>query len=249
MELGLENKVALITGGGGTIGTAIAVALAEEGCIVYLGDSNAEAAAHAASLVGARGHALEMDVRNFEDLVFKTQRIVHEQGRIDILVNGAGILKTGSVMETSVTDWDHVCKVNLSGVFYCSKAVMPGMVAQRSGRIVNIASISAFRGGGIFGNVIYGTTKAGVVAMTKGFARELAPFGINVNAIAPGMADTEMTHALLTPEKQRAVAGAIPAGRLATPEDIAKIAVVLASDASQYVTGETILVDGGYLTK
>ena len=249
MQLGLKDKVALVTGAGGGIGTAIASALADEGCIVYSGDSNPESAARTASLLGDKGHALELDVGDAQGLVHKVQEIVNRQGKIDILVNNAGILKIGSLVDASIDDWDQVCKVNLSGVYYCSKAVLPAMLAQRSGKIINIASISAFRGGGVFGNVLYGTTKAGVIAMTKGFARELAPFGINVNAIAPGLADTEMTHSLLTPEKHRAVAAAIPLGRLAAPADIARVVTLLASDACQYVTGETIVVDGGYLTR
>ncbi len=108
-----------------------------------------------------------------------------ERGRLDIVVNNAGILKTGPVLEASIDDWDQVCRVNLSGVFYCCKAVLASMVTQRYGKIVNIASVSAMKGGGSFGNVLYGTTKAGVVALTKGLARELGPYGINVNAIAP----------------------------------------------------------------
>ena len=117
----------------------------------------------------------------------RSHQIVRERGRIDIAVNNAGILKTGSVLDASIADWDQVCRVNLSGVYYCCKAVLASMVKRRYGKIVNIASVSAMKGGGSFGNVLYGTTKAGVVALTKGLGRELAPFGINVNAIAPGV--------------------------------------------------------------
>src|SRR4029077_12719782 len=110
-------------------------------------------------------------------------------GRLDILVNCAGILKTRPLAESTIADWDQVCRVNLSGVYYCSLAAMPIMKAQQAGKIVNIASVSATKGGGAFGNVLYGTSKAGVVAFTQGFARELGPFGINVNAISPGVID------------------------------------------------------------
>jgi len=230
------------------MGAAIAAALAREGCIVYIGDSNSAAAEREASLLDGQGHALELDVGNAQDLVHKVRKIVDEQGHIDILVNNAGILKTGSVIDASIEDWDQVCRVNLSGVYYCTKAVLPAMIENRWGRIVNISSISAYRGGGVFGNVLYGATKAGVIALTRGFAREFASFGINVNAIAPGLAETAMTKSLLTPEKRRAATALIPMGRLARPEDIAEIAVLLASNASQYITGETIVVDGGYLT-
>jgi 3-oxoacyl-[acyl-carrier protein] reductase len=123
------------------------------------------------------------------------------------------------------------------------------MVKQRYGKIVNIASVSAMKGGGSFGNVLYGTTKAGVVALTKGLARELAQYGINVNAIAPGVVETNMTNTLLTPERRKAVLAGIPMGRFASTDDIARVVALLASDVLGYVTGETIAVDGGYLTR
>jgi NAD(P)-dependent dehydrogenase (short-subunit alcohol dehydrogenase family) len=139
--------------------------------------------------------------------------------------------------------------VNLSGVYYCCKAVLPFMLERKSGRIINIASVSAAKGGGAFGNVLYGTTKAGVVALTKGMARELGPFGINVNAIAPSVTETGMVRALLTPERRHAVLASIPLGRFASTSDISNMVLILASDVSSYVTGETIVVDGGYLTR
>ena len=249
MDLDLTGKIAVVTGAGSGIGTAIAAELANEGCAVYLGDVNMEAAALAAASLGGEARAVEMDVGDPRAATRAMQRIGAERGRIDILVNNAGILTTGPVMDATIEDWDRVCRVNLSGVFYCTKAVLPWMLERRSGKIVNMASVSAARGGGAFGNVLYGATKAGVVALTKGFARELAPFGINVNAIAPAVAETGMTSSLLTPERRRAVLASIPLGRLATPEEIARIAAILASDVSRYVTGETIAVDGGYLTR
>ncbi|MEP6609063.1 MAG: glucose 1-dehydrogenase [Burkholderiaceae bacterium] len=249
MELKLGGKIALVTGAGGGIGAAIASTLVNNGCSVYVADSNAAAAYKVATELGERGYPLTLDVGNATEANAAIEQIVRERGRIDIAVNNAGILKTGSILDASIADWDEVCRVNLSGVYYCCKAVLASMVKQRYGKIVNIASVSAMKGGGSFGNVLYGTTKAGVVALTQGLARELAPFGINVNAIAPGVVETNMTGSLLTPERRKAVLAAIPLGRFASTDDIAHVTALLASDLLGYVTGETIVVDGGYLTR
>ena len=249
MDLKLGGKIALVTGAGGGIGAAIASTLVNHGCSVYVADSDAAAANKVATELGERGYPLTLDVGNAADAAAAVEQIVRERGRIDIAVNNAGILKTGSILDASIADWDQVCRVNLSGVYYCCKAVLASMVKQRYGKIVNIASVSAMKGGGSFGNVLYGTTKAGVVALTKGLGRELAPFGINVNAIAPGVVETNMTGSLLTPERRKAVLAAIPLGRFASTDDIAQVVALLASDVLGYVTGETIVVDGGYLTR
>ena len=249
MDLKLDGRIALVTGAGGGIGAAIASTLVKHGCSVYVADSNGDAADKVATELGGRGYPLTLDVGNAAEATAAVEQIVRERGRIDIAVNNAGILKTGSILDASIADWDQVCRVNLSGVYYCCKAVLASMVKQRYGKIVNIASVSAMKGGGSFGNVLYGTTKAGVVALTKGLGRELAPFGINVNAIAPGVVETNMTDSLLTPERRKAVLGAIPLGRFASTDDIAQVVALLASDVLGYVTGETIVVDGGYLTR
>jgi 3-oxoacyl-[acyl-carrier protein] reductase len=248
MQLGLQGKVAIVTGAGSGIGAAIAAAFAREGSVVYFGDTDLAAATRAvAGFPEAR--AIALDVADAASLQRAAERIAGERGQIDILVNNAGILKTGSIVDATIADWDEVCRVNLSGVYYGCKAVMPFMIEKRSGKIVNIASVSAAKGGGVFGNVLYGTTKAGVVALTKGLARELGPYGINVNCIAPAVTETGMIRALLTPERKQAVLASIPLGRFATPDDVASMALLLASDVSSYVTGDTILVDGGYLTR
>ena len=249
MDLKLADKIAWVTGAGSGIGAAIAHMLAVQGCNVYVADSNANAAADVAAQCSGRGVPLPLDVGNANEAAAAVGRIVKERGRLDIVVNNAGILKTGPVLDASIADWDDVCRVNLSGVYYCCRAAFAPMVAQRYGKIVNIASVSAMKGGGTFGNVLYGTTKAGVVALTKGLARELAPLGINVNAIAPGVVETAMTNSLLTPERRKSVLGAIPLGRMASPDDIARVVAMLASDLFAYIVGETITVDGGYLTR
>lgn len=249
MDLHLKDKVALVTGGASGFGLAISGALIDEGCTVYLADLNLPALDRAASQLGPKAHSQALDVGDAQDVRDKVSQIVMSEGSVDILVNNAGVLKTGSVVDASIEDWNEVCRVNLSGVYYCSKAVLPSMLSRKSGKIINIASISAYKGGGVFGNTLYGTTKAGVIALTKGFARDLGPFGINVNAVAPGLADTGMTSRHLSEAKRAAVSDAIPCGRLATTGDIARVVVFLASDAAAYIAGETISVDGGYLTK
>jgi len=249
MDLKLDGRKALVTGAGGGIGAAIAATLAAHGCVVYVGDTNLEAARVAAAACVGKTQPILLDVGDPEAVARVIDRIVREHTRFDILVNNAGILKTGPVVESSTKDWDDVCRVNLSGVYYCCKAVLPAMLGQRYGKIVNIASVSAFKGGGTFGNVLYGTTKAGVVALTKGLARELAPHGINVNAIAPGVTETSMTSSLMTRQSRDVVLASIPAGRLATVQDVANVVTLLASDAFSYVNGATIPIDGGYLTR
>jgi len=196
---------------------------------------------------GYETFSVQMDVSETKQVDQVIRQVVNDYGRVDILVNNAGILKTATIMGSSVQDWEEVSKINLSSVLYCSKSVLPFMIEEKYGKIVNIASVSAMRGGGALGNTLYGATKAGVVAMTKGFARELAPMGINVNAIAPAVAETSMTKNRLTPELRGKIRERIPMGRLGEASDVANLAAFLASDVSGYITGETIAIDGGYL--
>ncbi len=249
MDLKLDGKVALVTGAGGDIGGAIAAKLIEEGCKVHVADISAAAARSAADRLGHGAQALRIDVSRADEVRDNVNQIIERHGTLDILVNNAGILKTASVIDSSIEDWDEVCRVNLSSVYYCVKAVLPIMLRRRYGKIVNIASMSAARAGGVFGNVLYGTTKAGVVAFTKGFARELAPHGINVNAVAPGLVETAMTRGKLAGISREQLLAAMPMGRLAEVGDIANAVAFLASDAAAYITGDTLLVDGGCLTR
>ncbi len=250
MDLNLKGKVALVTGGTSGIGKRIAIALLDEGCVVQVADLNPGAAKDVPEYDNPRAHPIAMDVGDAAGVQQAVDRILAAHGRIDILVNCAGILKVRPLVDSTIADWDDVARVNLSGVYYCSKAVLPGMMAQRYGKIINIASVSAAKGGGQFGNVLYGTTKAGVVAMTQGFARELGPHGINVNAISPGVVEgTPMTEGLMTPEVRQRIADAIPLRRLIQPDEIAQLAIYLASDVSQGITGQAIVLDAGFLVR
>ncbi len=248
MDLNLTGRVAVITGGAAGIGEAIGRALAAEGCVICVVDRDGNAAGKAAASFGPQASSTAVDVGNAEAVAQAFEQIAAKHRQLDILVNAAGVLSTGLVADLPVAEWQRVSEVNLSGVLYCAKAAIPFMQRQRYGRIINIASISAMRGGGSVGNTLYGTTKAGVVALTMGLARELGPNGITVNAIAPAIADTAMTHAALTEEARQKIIARIPLGRLASVSDIADLAVFLASDRANFVTGAVIPVDGGILT-
>jgi NAD(P)-dependent dehydrogenase (short-subunit alcohol dehydrogenase family) len=250
MDLLLNDKVALVTGAGSGIGASIAGTLAREGCVVCIADLRlmlAQKVQKDLKEEGYKAFSVQMDVSEAKQVDQVIRQVVNDYGRVDILVNNAGILKTGTIMDSSVQDWEEVSRINLSSVLYCSKSVLPFMIEEKYGKIVNIASVSALRGGGALGNTLYGATKAGVIAMTKGFARELAPMGINVNAIAPAVAETSMTKNKLTPELRGEIRERIPMGRLGEASDVANLAAFLASDVSGYITGETIAIDGGYL--
>ncbi len=166
--------------------------------------------------------------------------------KIDILVNNAAIISTGPLLETSVEAWERTHAVNLKSVFLCTKAVFPAMMAQRSGRIINIASVAGKRGGGFFGNACYASSKGGVIAFTKGAAREAGPYNITVNAIAPAMIETEMISGM-PPDMRASLLRSIPLGRTGSVEDVAAAVCFLASDAAGFMTGEIMDVDGGLM--
>ncbi len=230
----LRGKVALVTGAARGIGARIAERFAGEGATVYAADIDARA-------------ALRVDVTDRAGLRAAVERIVRERGGIDILVNNAGLLARGAFDATGGEAWDRLLAVNLTGVFNCVQAVVPAMRGRADASIINIASVSAEKGGGAIGNVWYGATKAGVVAMTKGLGRELGPEGIRVNAISPGVVETEMVRELLTPELRARVLARVPLGRFTDADDVAQLALFLASEAASFITGETIAVDGGFL--
>jgi 3-oxoacyl-[acyl-carrier protein] reductase len=220
--------------------------LAEHGCHVVIADIDAEGArACAAQLPSAAG--MRIDVRDSDSVREAVRAIVREHGGIDILVNNAGVLSATPFDAVSEAEWQRLIGVNLTGVFHCIQAVVPAMSGRPHAAIVNIASISAEKGGGVFGNVWYAATKAAVIAITKGLGRELGPKGIRVNAISPGVVDTEMVRQLLTASLREAVLGRVPLGRLTTEDDIARCAAFLASNEASFITGETVVVDGGFL--
>ncbi len=246
MDLGLTGRAALITGGGRGIGAAIARELAREGCDVALVDLDAfEAADTVAREIrgsGRRALAIQADVTSLAAAEASVQAVVGEFGRLDILVCNAGITRDAVVWKLTEEAWDQVLAVNLKGSFAYCRAAAPVFRAQRSGRIVTIASINGLRGKA--GQANYAASKAGMVALTKTVARELGPAGVTVNCVAPGMVRTGMAE-LLAPEiRDRAIAETA-VGRIAEPEDVAGMVAFLCSDRARHLTGTVIKVDGG----
>lgn len=241
-----EGKIGIVTGGGSGIGRAIALALAKEGAKVAVWDVNEKEAARVASEIKASGPsatAMGVDVSAGADVKSATEEVLDNWGRIDILVNNAGICQVMPIEEITEPDWDRVLSVNLKGTFLCSQAVMGVMKRHGAGKIINLGSVSG-KVGGIAVGAHYSASKAAVMCFTKSLARELAPFGINVNAIAPGVIETDMTQAITGGDWGNYLT-TIPMGRVGTVDEVAKVAVFLASDDSSYLTGEIIDVNGG----
>lgn len=242
----IEGKVAFVTGASRGIGRAIALTLAEAGADVavnYAG--NAAAAEEVAAEVrkmGRRALILQGDVSQTDAAASMLDAVVAEFGRCDILVNNAGITRDGLLMRMKEEDWDAVLNTNLKGVFNCTKAALKYMMKQRSGKIVNIASVVGIMGNA--GQANYAAAKAGCIGFTKSVAKEVASRGITVNAVAPGLIATDMTSVL--PEKViEEMAAGIPLKRAGQPVDVAKAVLFLVSDDAAYITGQTLNVDGG----
>ena len=244
----LEERVAIVTGAGRGIGSAIARLLAAEGGRVVAADIDGDQAeATAADIRSAGGSAdgMQVDVRIEARVVEMAAAAVDNYGSIDILVNCAGVLRATRVDEIAEAEWDLVVDVNLKGTFLCSKAVLPAMKERGFGRIVNISS-SAGRSVSTLGGAHYTAAKAGVLGFTRALAKEAASFGITANSICPGLIDTEMVRENCSPERLKAYEESFPVGRLGSPSEIAQLALFLVSDTG-YITGAAIDINGGDL--
>lgn len=241
----LKEQVVMVTGGARGIGRAIVGGFAGRGATVAVADISEESAVEAArelAYLGVRAKAVKLDVSDSGDVEKAFAEIVGEFGRIDVLINNAGITRDGLLLRMKETDWDAVININLKGVFLCSKEAVKSMVKQRYGRIVNIASVVAFMGNP--GQSNYGASKAGIIGLTKTVAKEYASRGITANAVAPGFISTAMTDAL-TENVRREMLKSIPAGKFGSVDDVANAVIFLASPDSGYITGQVIHVNGG----
>ncbi len=242
----LKEKVAIVTGASRGLGKAAAIALAGAGAKVvvnYAGSSAlAEETAAFIRSQGGEAMALQADVSNAEDVERLVSETLSKFGKVDILLNNAGITRDTLLLRMKEADWDAVLDTNLKGIFLTTKAVTKPMMKQRSGRIINLTSVVGLTGNA--GQANYAAAKAGVIGFTKSCAKELASRGITVNAVAPGFIQTDMTDKLPAETKHQLLKE-IPLGRLGVPEDVANIVVFLASEGASYITGQTINVDGG----
>jgi 2-deoxy-D-gluconate 3-dehydrogenase len=247
----LRDRVALVTGAGQGLGQAMAVALAEAGAdVAALDRGSSEETGQAVTALGRRFKEIICDLRqaSVSDLQQLIAQIVTDMGRLDVLVNNAGIIRRSPAIEFSENDWDDVLHINLKAVFFLSQAAAKVMVPQGGGKIINIASMLSFQGGIIVPS--YTAAKSGIAGVTRALANEWAKHRINVNAIAPGYMATDNTAALRSdPVRSAAILDRIPAGRWGTPDDLKGIVVFLASPASDYLHGAIVPVDGGWLAR
>jgi len=247
-----NQRIVVVTGGSRGIGRAICIALAAPGTRIFFNyfspsdpDAEAAAAAETEKLVAeAQGSAASksVNIAKENEVVEFFKEIIDKTGRIDVLVNNAGITKDGLLVRMKEQDWDAVLNINLKGAFTCTKIVSKVMMQQRYGRIINMASVVGVTGNA--GQANYSASKAGLIGLTKTAAKELAPRGITVNAIAPGFIETDMT-ASLSEKARNAMLSQVPLGRAGQPEDIAAAVVFLASESASYITGQVIHVSGG----
>lgn len=244
----LNNKVALVTGGSRGIGKAIALAFGREGATVIVNYNGSQEKAletvEAIKNAGGRGAAIGCNIADFEKTKEMIDSIIKDYGSLDILVNNAGVTKDGLILKMTEEDFDQVIDTNLKGTFNCVKHVARQMLKQKSGRIINMSSVVGVAGNA--GQVNYAASKAGVIGLTKSLAKELGSRGITVNAIAPGYIETDMTSVLPDAVKEK-VTETVPMKRMGKPEEVAELAVFLASRKASYITGQVIGADGGML--
>lgn len=241
----LENKVAIITGGTAGIGAAAAKKFAQEGAKVTVWARNAEKGKAFVEAMSKEGYTIcfdAVDTSNYEQVVAATKRVFDANGKIDILINNAGITNDSTLKKMTPEQWQSVIDINLTGTFYCTKAVNQYMVEAGWGRIINVSSVVGLYGN--FGQTNYVATKAGVIGMTKTLCRELGKKGVTVNAVAPGFIATDMV-AKMPEDVLAGMVAKVPVGRLGKPEDIANAFCFLASDEAAYVNGAVLSVDGG----
>ncbi|MER1989587.1 3-oxoacyl-ACP reductase FabG [Solibacillus isronensis] len=240
----LENKVAIITGGAGGIGLAAVKRFLEEGAKVAIVDYDKQQGEKIEAELGENVAFFAVDVSKLADVKEMVEQVVDRFGKIDILINNAGITRDATLVKMSEEDFEKVIQINLNGVYYCTQAVAPHMIAQGSGKIISTSSVSGVYGN--FGQTNYAATKAAIIGMTKTWAKELGRKGINVNAVAPGFTATPMVEKM--PEKVlQQMEGITSLQRLGKPEDIANAYLFLASDEASYITGHVLQVDGGIM--
>ena len=247
-QFNLAGKVAIVTGASRGLGAGMAIGLAEAGAdlVVVASSARLQETVEKIKALGRRCLGIQADLIDTKVIPQIVDATLKEYGRIDILINCAGIIRRAPAIEFSEKDWDDVIQINQKATFFMCQAAAREMVKQKKGKIINIASLLSFQGGIIVPS--YTASKSAVAGLTKALANEWAPLGINVNAIAPGYMATEMTEALQkSAERAPAILARIPAGRWGTPEDMKGLAVFLASDAAEYLQGQVIAVDGGWL--
>ena len=247
-QFNLAGKVAIVTGASRGLGAGMAIGLAEAGAdlVVVASSARLQETVDKIKALGRRCLGIQADLIDTKVIPQIIDATLKEYGRIDILINCAGIIRRAPAIEFSEKDWDDVIQINQKATFFLCQAAAKEMVKQKKGKIINIASLLSFQGGIIVPS--YTASKSAVAGLTKALANEWAPLGINVNAIAPGYMATEMTEALQkSADRAPAILARIPAGRWGTPEDMKGLAVFLASDAAEYLQGQVIAVDGGWL--
>jgi NAD(P)-dependent dehydrogenase (short-subunit alcohol dehydrogenase family) len=244
-ETSLQGRVALVTGAGRGIGGAIADALAARGASIVVNDIDEALASARAAKLGRSAIAAQGDASSANDVRRTVEAGIAAFGKIDILVNNAGQDRAVSILDLAEDEWDRFMAVNLKSAFLFSKAVLPGMIERKHGRIVCMSSIVAHQGA-MNGGIHYATTKAGMLGFARTLARQMAKTGVTVNAIAPGVVDTDLIRTHMKPEMRERVTQAIPLGRLADPAEIGKAVAFLVSDDASYVTGATLDVNGGF---